>query len=100
MSIKKVINTKLGTEINIITAVLMMWSVIVFFFNAAQIPSKIPIGTEKITENMLIFIDVRSLSQIITVALTFGWIVFDTPQSQRKMMFPNQVKYCFMTGTV
>ena len=59
-----------------------MWSVIVFFFNAAQTPNKIPIGTEKITENMFIFIDVNNLSPMITVALTFGWMTFDTPQSQ------------------
>ena len=43
---------KLGTEIHTITEVEMMWSVSLFFFNAAQIPNAIPVGTEKITEKM------------------------------------------------
>ena len=74
--------TKLGNEMKIITDVEMIWSVIVFFFSAAQIPNKMPIGTENMTENTLIEMDVHSLSPIIVDALTLGSIVLDTPQSQ------------------
>ena len=53
--------TKDGTEITTIVNVEIIWSIHVFFFNAAQIPSKIPIGTEKITAKILILIEYKIL---------------------------------------
>ena len=46
----KEINTKLGMEMNTMTMVEMVWSVRVFFFSAAQMPSSMPMGTETMTE--------------------------------------------------
>ena len=34
------------------TSVEIVWSVIVFFFKAAHIPSRMPMGTEKITDKI------------------------------------------------
>ena len=68
----KEIKTKLGSEMNIITNVEMVWSVIVFFFKAAQTPSAIPIGTEKITEIIFSLIEYPIREPIIVAADTFG----------------------------
>ena len=70
--IKKVISTKLGIEINTITNVDITLSVVLFFFKAATIPSKIPSGTEIKTEIIFNDIEVGSLLIIIDIASTFG----------------------------
>ena len=57
----KEIMTKEGTEIIIMTRVEMTWSVVLFFFNAAQMPKTKPNGIEKIIDQMLTLIVGRSL---------------------------------------
>ena len=57
------------------TNVEIVWSVIVFFFKAAHIPSRIPIGTEKITDKMFRRMEYPIREPIMTEAETFGWNV-------------------------
>ena len=68
----KEINTKLGKEINTITMVEIVWSVMEFFLSAAQIPNKIPMGTEKSTEIIFNLIEYPIRDIIITDAATLG----------------------------
>ena len=63
---------KLGIDIKIITTVEMKWSVIVFFFKAANTPKAIPSGTEIITDQILILIVVGNLDKMIAITSTLG----------------------------
>ena len=58
--------------INTITIVEMMWSVIVFFLSAAQIPKRRPSGTEKMTEIIFKRMEYPILFMMITEAATLG----------------------------
>ena len=83
----------------IMTNVEIVWSVIVFFFKAAHMPSKIPMCTEKITDNTFNRMEYPILELIITAAETFGWNVLLYHQSHFVRMFFNQLTYCFIIGT-
>ena len=86
---------KEGIEMKTITNVEMMWSVIVFFFKAAQIPKAIPKGTENITEKKLIEIVTFILEKIITIASPpTGAIDLALPHSHFVNMFESHNQYC------
>ena len=67
--------TKPGIDIKTMTKVEIVWSVIEFFFKAAHIPNKIPMGTEKITDKILSRIEYPIRDAIMTAAETLGWNV-------------------------
>ena len=84
----------------IMTNVEIVWSVIVFFFKAAHMPNKIPMGTEKITDKIFSRIEYPIREPMMTPAETLGWNVLLYPQSHFVTMFFSQFVYCFMTGTI
>jgi len=69
-----VITTKEGIEMKTITRVEMVWSIQVFFLRPAQIPSKMPRGTEKITEMIFKYIETGNLCMIMLMAEAFSLI--------------------------
>ena len=75
-----------GTEINTMTMVDMTWSVNLFFFNAAHMPSPIPRGTDIITGQILVLTVVHNLESfqeeptITVIASTLGEIEVEVPQ--------------------
>ena len=77
---------KEGTEMKTMTRVEMMWSVILFFFKAAQMPSPIPAGTEIKTGQILVFTVVHrreSLQEdpmMTTMESTLGAMDVEVPQ--------------------
>ena len=66
---------KLGIEIKIITPVEIIWSVGLFFFKAAQIPSKIPSGTATITETMISYLNILTSDWDSRLALPNNTII-------------------------
>ena len=96
--------TKDGIEIKIMTKVEIVWSIQVFFFKPAKIPSPIPSGTEKTTEMILIIIEVGKRSAIIANAVAPGSIEVDVPQSKNGessvtvKMLRSQLTYCSSIG--
>ena len=84
--------TNEGIEMNIITRVEIVWSIHVFFFKPAKIPSIIPKGTEIKTAIMLTEKETGSLSIMIWKALALGSITVESPQSPWNMPF-NQAIY-------
>ena len=89
---------KLGTLIKIMTNVEIIWSVILFFFKAAQMPITIPVGTLIKTEIILMLIDVGKRAAIILIALLFTKILVDVPQSHLVKMFQSHTPYCSKIG--
>ena len=60
-----------------------------FFFNAAQIPNKIPSGTENNTDKILSDIETGNLKPIMVAAGFPGKINVDCPQSHLVNTFFN-----------
>ena len=75
-----------GTDINTMTMVDMTWSVNLFFFKAAHMPSPIPSGTDIITGQILVLTVVHNLESfqeeptITVIASTLGEIEVEVPQ--------------------
>ena len=82
----------------IMTKVEIVWSIHVFFFKPAKIPKAIPRGTESKTAMILTENETGNLSKIILIALLFGSITVDLPQSHLVTMFFNQTVYCSKIG--
>ena len=80
------------------TIVEIKWSIQVFFFKPAKIPSPIPSGTEITTEIIFKIIEVGNLSRMIVVANEPGSIVVERPQSNFVITLPSQFQYCSRTG--
>ncbi len=57
------------------TMVEMVWSVRLFFFKAAQMPSRMPMGTETITEIIFKRTEYQMRDMMMTDAATLGWKV-------------------------
>ena len=68
----KDIKTKLGIDMKIMTMVEMVWSVTVFFFNAAQMPSSMPMGTDRMTEIIFKRMEYPIRDIMMTDAATLG----------------------------
>ena len=84
----------------IITRVEIVWSIHVFFFRPAQMPSKMPRGTEITTEIIFKYMETGNLCKIMLMAEALSLICVERPQSHLVTMFLSQLKYKSIIGVL